>query len=418
MKILRVPEDYPTIQDAAYIAREGDTILLAPGKYDEIVVLKKSVNLEGASYEDKPTLKYGIKIVGGGGVVKNVRIDTSSPKIVAVFEGKLPFLLKVEDNYRFVNHDGIDLGFTQDKKQVSVPAPEVPYQKAEDVLPRSIFHIEVVRESDIVLSLFEAGKEETAERIFERMAEQKRLQEFVDDCMYRAYRALNKFLLTYRDVTGDVRRNRLVTEADFRDGLVIALTDGKHKVGHLATYIEKFESGTVTPDKHVEIQHQLLSRDVDITKFLINNAKEFMIRGDLKQAMFEVGSALEIFIDRFLTDNSRDFTFDDYGTYFKFKNKKKAEVVFTLDKYSRVLRDVKGKSLKTENAGLWNRLKYVKNVRNQIAHKGKCVYVEQEKDWKDRQKSDPKAKRIVEEVDSKEKVAELIGDAEKIVVIQ
>ena len=45
---LRVPEEYPQIQDAIEAAPEGATILIGPGKYLENLVITKSLTLQGA----------------------------------------------------------------------------------------------------------------------------------------------------------------------------------------------------------------------------------------------------------------------------------------------------------------------------------------------------------------------------------
>ena len=41
--IIRVPQDYPTIQLAINAALEGDTILVAPDTYTEIITITKSL---------------------------------------------------------------------------------------------------------------------------------------------------------------------------------------------------------------------------------------------------------------------------------------------------------------------------------------------------------------------------------------
>ncbi len=46
--VLRVPQDYPTIQAAVDAAPEGATILIEPGTYTENIVITKSLTLEGS----------------------------------------------------------------------------------------------------------------------------------------------------------------------------------------------------------------------------------------------------------------------------------------------------------------------------------------------------------------------------------
>lgn len=50
--IIRVPQDYPTIQMAIFVANPGDTIVVSPGIYYENVVINKAITLKG---ENKST---------------------------------------------------------------------------------------------------------------------------------------------------------------------------------------------------------------------------------------------------------------------------------------------------------------------------------------------------------------------------
>jgi hypothetical protein len=50
--ILRVPQDYPTIQAAVDAAPEGATILIGPGTYTENIVITKSLTLEGSGIDN------------------------------------------------------------------------------------------------------------------------------------------------------------------------------------------------------------------------------------------------------------------------------------------------------------------------------------------------------------------------------
>ncbi len=49
--VLRVPQDYPTIQAAVDAAPEGATILIGPGTYTENIVITKSLTLEGSGID-------------------------------------------------------------------------------------------------------------------------------------------------------------------------------------------------------------------------------------------------------------------------------------------------------------------------------------------------------------------------------
>ncbi|MGE9268157.1 MAG: right-handed parallel beta-helix repeat-containing protein [Verrucomicrobiales bacterium] len=51
-RIIQVPADYDTIQQAIEAAKANDRIRLAPGEYEEALVLSKSVELEGTKAED------------------------------------------------------------------------------------------------------------------------------------------------------------------------------------------------------------------------------------------------------------------------------------------------------------------------------------------------------------------------------
>ena len=67
--IIRVPEDYPTIQQAIDASEPGGTILVAPGTYYERIIIDKPISLIG---EDK---KSTIIIGSGIGDVVYVSSD-------------------------------------------------------------------------------------------------------------------------------------------------------------------------------------------------------------------------------------------------------------------------------------------------------------------------------------------------------
>ena len=50
--VIRVPQDFPTVQEAVYVAESGATIIVAPGIYYESVVINKSVTIIGLPGSD------------------------------------------------------------------------------------------------------------------------------------------------------------------------------------------------------------------------------------------------------------------------------------------------------------------------------------------------------------------------------
>ncbi|MGK4579181.1 right-handed parallel beta-helix repeat-containing protein [Kitasatospora sp. HPMI-4] len=78
--VLRVPEDFPTIQKAVDVAREGETVLVGPGTYRESVhITKERVVLRGTD-RNKVVLDGGLRLVNGvtvtgpGSVVENLTV--------------------------------------------------------------------------------------------------------------------------------------------------------------------------------------------------------------------------------------------------------------------------------------------------------------------------------------------------------
>lgn len=67
--VIRVPDDYPTIQDAINAAHDGDTIQVAAKTYYERIVVNKSVSLIGE--DSKSTIIDGSK----GGIVVNITVS-------------------------------------------------------------------------------------------------------------------------------------------------------------------------------------------------------------------------------------------------------------------------------------------------------------------------------------------------------
>ncbi|WP_329582062.1 right-handed parallel beta-helix repeat-containing protein [Kitasatospora sp. NBC_01250] len=78
--VLRVPQDFHTVQQAVDVAREGDTVLIGPGVYRESVhVTRPRVVLRGTDrntvvFDGGVRLVNGITVTGAGSVVENVTV--------------------------------------------------------------------------------------------------------------------------------------------------------------------------------------------------------------------------------------------------------------------------------------------------------------------------------------------------------
>ncbi len=78
--VLRVPQDFHTVQQAVDVARSGDTVLIGPGVYRESVqVTKSEVVLRGTDrdavvFDGGVRLVNGITVTGAGSVVENLTV--------------------------------------------------------------------------------------------------------------------------------------------------------------------------------------------------------------------------------------------------------------------------------------------------------------------------------------------------------
>ncbi|MEU7642867.1 right-handed parallel beta-helix repeat-containing protein [Streptomyces sp. NPDC039016] len=78
--VLRVPEDFPTVQQAVDAAREGETVLIGPGVYRESVrITRPRVVLRGTDrnavvFDGGVRLVNGITVTGAGSVVENLTV--------------------------------------------------------------------------------------------------------------------------------------------------------------------------------------------------------------------------------------------------------------------------------------------------------------------------------------------------------
>ncbi|MBO1420449.1 nitrous oxide reductase family maturation protein NosD, partial [Streptomyces sp. FH025] len=78
--VVRVPQDFPTIQKAVDVARDGDTVLVSPGTYRESVrIAKPRIVLRGSDrntvvLDGGVRLVNGITVTGPGSVVENLTV--------------------------------------------------------------------------------------------------------------------------------------------------------------------------------------------------------------------------------------------------------------------------------------------------------------------------------------------------------
>lgn len=78
--VVRVPQDFPTVQKAVDVAREGDTVLIGPGTYPESVrVTRRNVVVRGTDrsavvLDGGLKLANGITVTGPGSVVENLTV--------------------------------------------------------------------------------------------------------------------------------------------------------------------------------------------------------------------------------------------------------------------------------------------------------------------------------------------------------
>ncbi len=78
--VVRVPEDFPTVQRAVDVARDGDTVLIGPGTYRESVhIARSNLVLRGTDrsavvLDGGLKLANGITVTGPGSVVENLTV--------------------------------------------------------------------------------------------------------------------------------------------------------------------------------------------------------------------------------------------------------------------------------------------------------------------------------------------------------
>ncbi|MER7672466.1 right-handed parallel beta-helix repeat-containing protein [Kitasatospora sp. NPDC096128] len=78
--VVRVPQDFPSVQKAVDVAREGDTVLVSPGTYRESVrITKPRIVLRGTErntvvLDGGVRLVNGVTVTGPGSVVENLTV--------------------------------------------------------------------------------------------------------------------------------------------------------------------------------------------------------------------------------------------------------------------------------------------------------------------------------------------------------
>lgn len=108
---LRVPSEYPTIQDAARVARVGDIILVAPNTYTGRVDLNQGVSLvseRGASETILDSTGETVAILGGERVQGFTIKNTNGPAFGRIFPASLQ-TRNIINNIIENNKGGIDL---------------------------------------------------------------------------------------------------------------------------------------------------------------------------------------------------------------------------------------------------------------------------------------------------------------------
>jgi parallel beta-helix repeat protein len=111
--IIRVPQDYPTIQEAINAASNGTTILVAPGYYVENVIVNKTVSLVGEERTETfiaPYFGTAVSIVADNVNVTNFTIEWGD---VGIYSNSSGNIINGNDIFSF-NVAGIQLNSSND----------------------------------------------------------------------------------------------------------------------------------------------------------------------------------------------------------------------------------------------------------------------------------------------------------------
>jgi nitrous oxidase accessory protein len=117
-RIITVPDDYQTIQEAINNANEGERIYVRAGTYGEHIDLNKSLTLEGESNENTilnvqrgVLFDFGIWIIASNVVIRNFRItsDSTFGRVLLCADGRNNVVSSnvIRDNVLINNDDSI-----------------------------------------------------------------------------------------------------------------------------------------------------------------------------------------------------------------------------------------------------------------------------------------------------------------------
>lgn len=211
---------------------------------------------------------------------------------------------------------------------------------------------------------------------------------------------INKLLEAYRFVTGAFYVTRIghydLIQVRGRETVpIIKMDKPKGETERsLIMGLDLFEKTPLTTaqpnlgqEEHTAIKELLLKEfSTPIERTLVLNARDHARSDRHEVAVFELGTALEVTINNFLSRVKTDE--DIRRLYFE-------------DKYDSALEEITGHSLKEDN-NLWQALKKIWNIRCNIAHRGQCVWTN-------------KKGAVIEVIDAEENVAPLIEKTEKII---
>lgn len=211
---------------------------------------------------------------------------------------------------------------------------------------------------------------------------------------------INKLLVAYRYVTGEFH----VTEIQWPD--LCMVRDGKmmpwvtmdyptrdHQRRKVMGWFPGDESPVITTRPNVSkrghktIETLMLQKDFQppLERDLLLNSKDFSRQGRHGLAVFELGTALEIAVNKVLLDKGVD---EEELRKLRFK-----------EKYDTALLRYAGVSLKGARNDLWSAVLKIWNIRNNVAHRRLAAFTDRKG-------------TIVERIESKSQVQPLISATE------